>query len=794
MDEEGSPCYGSNGEQTSRYSPSSHHKQKWRGNTNTIMIRELPVDLKEPEIREDLMTLGFIITDLRLVRRKDTGESRGFGFIDLISPEETKKFLDHTKGRYLLLNQFPVTFIPSPPRWDLREEQQRSYRPLCDLYRDWECVRCGIRNFKRREFCFKCSLSKEDSDKSRELDGSEAISTVPCSTLALRGLHPNGIESDRLLDIIEDNIINLDITPKNSFVVKAQDLDHQDSAYGERNSFAFVEFESIHDATVALERLKASKPSCLYIDNYQIFVDFARAAFSICVEEYTGPNKGESFRQTAAALNCSQDMNCSQELVASSETGTELANEVSASQPSHQRSFYDMMGLVTPEASAGYSAQACHANVGAAVAQAALQNLHAIKHRGGGTAGDGQQLRLKSKQRHLSGGRKRDKSHQLDVSASAIDSAQGVRESTSGTSPNTSEAVSGRHTSPSGKSERSASEYYAGLSPYGTAIGGVVANCPTGQMYWDGSQWYLVSSAPLSDKTLPVAFAEDAVATANASSLDDPAHPCVAATVFPSDDLAKEPASHSCQQGDASGARDEAQPAVRVKHPKQSPKSIAKEMEKWASSQNKQKASSRKSASSGATASSLIRHPSLPAAASAMSAQRQQMQMMQEGAVPAGGASEPLRVLGDQCLINASLVSYATQQQNTDSFPDEQFITRRNWRFPAEQPHQDPVVEPQQAADVKTTSAPDNPPSCQMDPSALVDWTKLACMLCKRKFQSASILQKHIDLSALHKENVQKLQESTSETTLDSSSLQESRYRDRAKERRQMYSSATKCD
>lgn len=38
-----------------------------------------------------------------------------------------------------------------------------------------------------------------------------------------------------------------------------------------------------------------------------------------------------------------------------------------------------------------------------------------------------------------------------------------------------------------------------------------------------------------------------------------------------------------------------------------------------------------------------------------------------------------------------------------------------------------------------------------LDESKLVDWTKLACLLCKRQFQSKEILSKHTQVSDLHK-------------------------------------------
>lgn len=66
----------------------------------------------------------------------------------------------------------------------------------------------------------------------------------------------------------------------------------------------------------------------------------------------------------------------------------------------------------------------------------------------------------------------------------------------------------------------------------------------------------------------------------------------------------------------------------------------------------------------------------------------------------------------------------------------------------------------------------------------LVDFAKLTCLLCKRAFQSLDILNKHIKMSNLHKENLQKLSAGNHSDSLNSAALL---YRDRAKERRLKY-------
>uniref|UniRef100_W8AP71 RNA-binding protein 10 n=2 Tax=Ceratitis capitata TaxID=7213 RepID=W8AP71_CERCA len=69
-----------------------------------------------------------------------------------------------------------------------------------------------------------------------------------------------------------------------------------------------------------------------------------------------------------------------------------------------------------------------------------------------------------------------------------------------------------------------------------------------------------------------------------------------------------------------------------------------------------------------------------------------------------------------------------------------------------------------------------------------VDFQKLTCLLCKRAFQSLEILQKHLKISDLHKQNLQKfnLARGASANAAANTNLA-SNYRDRAKERRQKY-------
>jgi len=74
----------------------------------------------------------------------------------------------------------------------------------------------------------------------------------------------------------------------------------------------------------------------------------------------------------------------------------------------------------------------------------------------------------------------------------------------------------------------------------------------------------------------------------------------------------------------------------------------------------------------------------------------------------------------------------------------------------------------------------------------LINWEKLTCMLCRRAFKSKAILEKHIAKSALHKENLEQrrigMNENNSAAPSEDDSTQQAiQYRDRAAERRNKF-------
>lgn len=84
-------------------------------------------------------------------------------------------------------------------------------------------------------------------------------------------------------------------------------------------------------------------------------------------------------------------------------------------------------------------------------------------------------------------------------------------------------------------------------------------------------------------------------------------------------------------------------------------------------------------------------------------------------------------------------------------------------------------------------SAPSTSTAVPASEKDYVDFEKLTCLLCKRAFQSLEILNKHLKISTLHKENLQKFNLTRSSLEMSADAQAALNYRDRAKERRLKY-------
>ncbi|KAK9890110.1 hypothetical protein WA026_008920 [Henosepilachna vigintioctopunctata] len=170
---------------------------------NTIMIRGLAQHITENDIRQDIMLCGLMPKDIRLIRKKDTGASRGFAFVEFTTLAEATRWMDMKQGVLMLQDQYRAIMQYSIPK-DLKFGLEKP--PSHKATADWFCIKCGAQNFKRRDNCFKCNASRMESEEGGS--GSDEICTYATKTIMLRNLDALTTE-DSVMNVLKNVVPDL---------------------------------------------------------------------------------------------------------------------------------------------------------------------------------------------------------------------------------------------------------------------------------------------------------------------------------------------------------------------------------------------------------------------------------------------------------------------------------------------------------------------------------------------------------------------------------------------------------
>jgi RNA-binding protein 5/10 len=134
------------------------------------------------KIKDRVKIYGAVL-EVRLIRDKVTGDSRGFAFIDFSTQEEAKSFLDYTKGT------IEIDGVTAQLDYSREKTNTRSSSPD---FKDWVCPTCQGSNFARRKSCYSCQTTKPDAVELSTTSSQEKNN--PCSVLIIRGLDPSTSE------------------------------------------------------------------------------------------------------------------------------------------------------------------------------------------------------------------------------------------------------------------------------------------------------------------------------------------------------------------------------------------------------------------------------------------------------------------------------------------------------------------------------------------------------------------------------------------------------------------------
>ncbi|XP_028302475.1 RNA-binding protein 5 [Gouania willdenowi] len=561
-------------------------------------------------------------------------------------------------------------------------------------FEDWLCNTCGLYNFRRRLKCFRCGAAKAESETGNNAGAPETQPTADFygDTIILRNIAPmTTVEA-----IMSALAPYANLSSNNIRLIK-------DKQTGQNRGFAFVQLSSPLEASQLLTILQGLQPP-LKLDGKTIGVDYAKSARKDLM--LPDGNRVSAFSVASTAIAAAQWSSTQPQQISDGMSEYGYLQEGFNSFSQDYQTYFHAAAASTSQGNgilgAAPGVKIVPSGVGVVISQSPqVYQPHIIAHPAVQTLPLSQQLDAKSQ----SGPRP------SVEAASVLPTAEtDATVHSAGTMP-----AFGNTTDPA-VPDTSSYQYDESSGYYYDPQTGFYYDPNTHYYYNSQTQQYLYWD---SEKQTYV----PAPASANAGQND------IAASVSATGN-GKEP-----------------------KEKKEKPKSktaqqIAKDMERWAKSLNKQKENFRSSFQ--------------PIS---------QEEKREAAAADAGFTLFEKKQAGLDRLMPESL--------REDEAPSSSVTNSKCVLVAAYSGDSDP--EEGTAGDADAGDGGHD---------TLTDWTKLACLLCRRQFPSKEGLIRHQQLSDLHKKNLEIHQRSKlSEAELEELERKETemKYRDRAAERREKY-------
>ncbi|XP_062420735.1 RNA-binding protein 10 isoform X2 [Pungitius pungitius] len=222
--------------------------------SNIIMLRMLPPNVTTNEIRAQLQEQGIQPREVRLMRNKSSGQSRGFAFVEFNVIQEATRWMETNQSVLLILGQ-RVSMHYSDPKPRANE--------------DWLCNKRDLLSGLQKEGAqglLPLPAPYHSSGPSVSPGQSTQQADVPTDTLILRNLGPHtAVET-----ILSALAPFATLSPSNVRLIK-------DKHTHLNRGFAFLQLSTIVEASQLLQILQALQPS-LSIDGKAIVVEFAKGS------------------------------------------------------------------------------------------------------------------------------------------------------------------------------------------------------------------------------------------------------------------------------------------------------------------------------------------------------------------------------------------------------------------------------------------------------------------------------------------------------------------------------------
>ncbi|XP_037024190.1 RNA-binding protein 5-like isoform X3 [Bradysia coprophila] len=647
--------------------------------SNKIIILGLAQHITETDINNDLIHYGLQPVSIRLIRKRKTGASRGFAFVEFNTEEEARSWMEYKQGVLMVQDQYRSVMQYSVSREPLGKEKVAT---------DWYCAKCGVFNFKRRENCFKCYASREESEKGGE--GSDEVSNILTKKIMLRNLDVLTNE-EGVLTVMQEVVPSLVSKISKILICK-------DPLTCTSRGICYLSFENLVDSMSFHNALKAIEPA-LNIEDREVLVSYCVDSENKQINKSVASKPSHSDGPTVSSYS-----NTHQYTLADVPRLAEYSASVYASNSAEHDHYYKYytdyyIAQITNGHYNNLPTMGETANSGAAVAMSAIQRKQK------------QQNKVSSSQApvtqpiQIPTGLDNKKYPAPDVFQYQYDESSGFY-----------------YDSSTGLYYDSSSQYY-----YNGESGAY--------LYWNAEKSTYTIAA-----TTPSTPAEATKSTSGQSKNSDQ---------NTSNQTTGVPTAVSDLMNDSTTKASE----DRKKDPKQDKvkvaKKIVKDMEKWAKQLN----------------------------------QKKDLNVVQAAPAPVRQEEEPIKVNrtgnGGYADVGFSIL------ENKERSKISMDMGSRGGAASIGTP------PPPQIAKLVSTYGSDSDneqnekPADVMSEKDYIDFAKLTCLLCKRAFSDAEILNKHLKMSNLHKENLQKY--NLLHGKLDDINASGLSYRDRAKERRLKY-------
>ncbi|CAO1355886.1 unnamed protein product [Diamesa hyperborea] len=554
---------------------------------------------------------------------------------------------------------------------------------------DWFCGKCGVFNFKRRDNCFKCYASREESEKGGE--GSDEISNILTKKIMFRNLDALTNE-EKLLCVLQEKIPTMVSTISKILICR-------DPLTQISRGIGYLYFDNLVDSMNTFNALKALDEQ-FFIDNREVLITYCMDSENRALnkQQQFGGERPKRERDNGRDDNQGMFANNYQytqkDVPKLAEYSTNLYAQTPAERESYMAYYTDYYKKQIVEGSTSNlpSYSQFEANSGAAVAQSAIERKHKLKTTEIVTAATATSSYSSSR-----------------MAASVVKTPNG-KDGKKYPPPDASvyqyDETSGYYYDPTtGLYYDATSQYY-----YNTEIAQFV--------YWDPEK-----------ETYILAPAAGPASADNKEKNGSGVESSVLAPPPPPIDTS----NNGKKQKDFP-------PQDKVKVAKK----IVKDMEKWAKQLN-------------------ARKDYIPVT----TAQMQRSEDSQSPPAPVADVGFTILEKKDRTSTAATGVTYLSGLGNTASNK----LATPSYGSDSDNEHED-----------QSQQAP--VPLSEKD---YVDFEKLTCLLCKRAFQSAEILSKHLKASQLHKDNLQKFKLTKGDLDEGNQADNSQSYRDRAKERRKKY-------